>query len=122
MIEEKVVNALAQFNLPLHKSFHRGKGENYLTWEILNNIPVSFANDEDVYESTQIRIHAFLGDSPFEEKDVNPEKTRQKIKRALRKGGFTIKGSGESYEEDTKYHHITVDAQIENSIDETEEF
>ena len=118
MIEEKIKEALSPFNIPLHKSFHRGKGENYLTWEIINNSPVVFADDEDVFESTQIRVHAFLGDSPFESKNINPESLRQKIKKALCKSDFTVTSSLESYEEDTKYHHVVVDAHYENYIDD----
>lgn len=87
--------------------------DKYIVYEYLDERVQLYADDEDAYDMTNIRVHWYLTDGV--------QKAKKDLRRFLRKQGFVIVATGEDYDESTNLWHITVDADIGGYINDEEE-
>lgn len=84
--------------------------DEYIIFNYSDERPAFSADDTDIYDQTTIQVHYFTRG------DTQPNK--KAIRRLLRASGFSITGTQEFYENDTKYTHVVVEAWISGVIDD----
>lgn len=112
-LSETMKSAFSDMNMNAYPDFYKGDDVEYIVWQYTDERPEVYGDDTDIYDITSVRVHLFTPN--------NPKNYKKQIRNRLRRAGFTIMSTGEFYEDDTRYYHITVDAQIEGVIDDTEE-
>jgi hypothetical protein len=105
-----VISALSSLNLPVSFGKYEGTAEEYIVFNYADERPVLRADDTDLLDETSIQVHYFTR--------TNPQTTKKSIRRLLRLAEFTIINTQEFYEDDTKYNHVVVEAQIEGIIND----
>ena len=105
-------SAFSDMPMKTYPLFYKGDDVEYIVWQYLDERPSVNADDIDVYDITDVRVHLFT--------PRNPKKYKKQVRNRLRRSGFVILSTNEFYEDDTRYYHITVDASIEGVIDDTE--
>lgn len=114
---EKLKNSLSAIdeNIKAYPDFHRGHGENYITYEIIQERDTHFADDEPNAQIDTVRVHYFT--------KSNPTPIKKAIRRMLRSDGFSISYTEQLRESnDTGYYHVIIQATAlgETDYDDTE--
>ncbi len=124
-VNQKIIDALAPLNIPVYAGFmdaevERAAGRpiptDYIAFSY-DESPVIYGDDDDLYAECSITIDYFT--------PGNPLRTKKAIRRLLRCADFAITDTPqEFYENDTKLHHIVINAElfvaVDDSDDETE--
>lgn len=102
-----------------YPDFHRGHGENYITYEIITEQDAMFADDEPNAQIDTVRVHYFT--------KSNPNEMKKAVRCALRANGFSISYTEQLRESnDTGYYHVIIQATALGKTDydntESEEF
>lgn len=105
-----IIGALSPLGLPVEPNVYEGEATEYITFNYADERPVVSGNDTDLFDRTTIQVHCFTKN--------NPQQSKKTIRRLLRAAGFTILSTVELYENDTKYIHIVVEAEIDGKIDD----
>jgi len=84
--------------------------DEYLVYNYADEHPVLRADDSDLLDNTSIQLHFFTRN--------DPQQMKQEMRRRLRNAGFTIQSTFQYYEDDTKYHHVVVEAWIEGQVND----
>ena len=84
--------------------------DEYLVYNYADERPVVYGDNTDLLDTTNIQLHFFT------RKDPQPMKAI--MRQRLRGAGFTITATSQYYEDDTKYHHVVVEAWLAAQINE----
>ena len=87
-------------NYAVYPDFHCGKGENYITHEIITEQDAMFADDSPHEQIDTLRVHIFT--------KQNPTIIKKAVRAALRLGGFSISYTEQFRESDTSYNHVII--------------
>jgi hypothetical protein len=105
-----IIGALSSLNMPVEPDSYTGAATDYITFNYADERPAIYVETVDVYDETSTQIHYFT--------KSDPQTNKKAIRRLLRAAGFTITGTVELYESDTKYHHIVVEATTWGTIND----
>jgi hypothetical protein len=105
-----VIGALYPLNIPVVPNVYEGSADEYIVFNYADERPIMSGDDTDLFDRTTIQIHYFTKN--------NPQANKKAIRRLLRAAGFTIISTAELYEDDTRYSHVVVEAEIDGAIDE----
>lgn len=95
--------------IPVAHLKYKGKSKTYITWTIIRNSPVLFANDEDLYSEYKVDIDIYS--------DGNYLDIEKHIKKLMKTNEFIwSEDSSEMYEEDTELYHKTCTFSKERMI------
>lgn len=109
-INPTIIAAFASLNVPVEPNHYEGEATEYIIFDYLNEPVVLRGSGTDICDETVIRINYYT--------KGNTQSLKKSLRRLLRTAGFTVIGSGEFYEADTKYNHIWVEAWIEGIIND----
>ena len=105
-----VIGALYSLNMPVVPNNYEGEADEYIVFNYADERPIISGNDTDLIDRTTIQVHYFT--------KSNPQPNKKEIRRLLRTAGFIIISTAEFYEEDTRYTHVVVEAEIDGQIDD----
>ncbi len=107
---EMLLQALKPVGLPVYPTVYQGKGDEFIVFVLADERPDMCGDDEQITEICAPDIHLFSRQDPTGKK--------KRIRRLLRQAGFTVTGTTELYEKDTRYHHVIISAEIDGEIDD----
>jgi len=82
----------------------------YITFNYVAERDDFYCDDEPNIENVSLQVHYFT--------EGNPTNNKKAIRRALRSSGFTINGTYQTYENDTKLYHVAIEISIAQQIDD----
>ena len=123
-INNDIITALSELDVPVFPDFYDLKIDRYdengnklqrlNEWMTFNNVsdtPSMFADDEDIFSESLFDIHFY---SPNGKTAVEMKK---KIKKCMRKGGFSIESAKTEFENNTRLYHTRVSvSRIETEV------
>jgi hypothetical protein len=109
-INQIISNALSSMDVPVWPNHYDGNASAYIIFNYADERPETYADDEDILDETSIQVHLYT--------KSDPQADKKKIRRLLRAAGFSITGTQEFYEDDTKFNHIVIEAWIEGAVDD----
>lgn len=112
-VNEKIVQALTPFGIPIKTDFHAGDDDEYFTFNYADDRAVDFGDDGPQHVVVSMQIHWFLPRL----KDYLEMK--RKIRNALFRGGFTYPEVTEFVEKsiqksDKDIRHVIFECEIED--------
>ena len=105
-----VIGALYSLNMPVVPNNYEGDADEYIVFNYADERPIISGNDTDLIGRTIVHVHYFT--------KGNPQQNKKAIRRLLRAAGFIIISTAEFYEDDTRYTHVVVEAEIDGQIDD----
>lgn len=105
-----IIGALSPLGLPVVPNVYEGDSEEYIVFNYADERPIISGNDTDLIDRTTIQVHYFT--------KSNPQQNKKAIRRLLRAAGFIIISTDEFYEDDTRFTHVVVEAEIDGAIDD----
>ena len=106
---EKMSAALSSMGVPAENTTFDGKASEYITYVLTDETPKVYGDDIDQLEVASFYVHVFTPN--------NPRSLVTKTRRALRKAGFNIENTVYQWERDTRLHHATISAGMEQFTD-----
>lgn len=87
-------------DIPVAHIKYKGSSRTYITWTIIKNSPLLWANDTDLYSEYQVDIDIYS--------DGNYLDIEEYIKNLMKTNEFVwMEDSSEMFEEDTELYHKT---------------
>lgn len=105
-----IIGALCSLKMPVVPNNYEGDADEYIAFNYADERPIISGNDTDLIDRTIVHVHYFT--------KSNPQQNKKAIRRLLRAAGFTIISTAEFYEDDTRYTHVVVEAEIDGQIDD----
>lgn len=109
-VKKLLKDALEPSDLPVYATVYEGKEDQFVVFLIPDEEPEICGDDEQETELCYIQVHYFCRG------DTTPKK--KQLRRLLREADFTVTGTTELYEKDTRYHHVIISAEIAGEIDD----
>ncbi len=109
-IEPIIKPALEALGYPVALDCYTGDAEEYIVINYSDERPTIWVDDVDRYDLTTVQVHFFTRYDPI---GIKP-----KIREILRRLKFTILSTEQYYENDTKYRHVIIEAEIASTIKE----
>lgn len=123
-INNDIMNALSELNIPVFPDFYDSKIDRYdengnkllkltewLTFNNVSDVPSMFADDEDVLSEIVYDVHFYSPDGK------TAVEMKKKIKKCMRKGGFSIESAKIEFENGTRLYHVRVSvSRIETEV------
>lgn len=109
-VNQIVINALSPMKKPVSPNHYGGTAEEYIIFNYADERPIFHADDEEIFDQTEIQVHLFTRN--------NPQQYKKTIRRLLRSSGFSILNTQEFYESDTNYNHVVVECSINGEIND----
>lgn len=107
---EKLQSLLtASVSCAVYADFHYGKGETYITHEIVSERDSAYADNLPHEQIDTMRVHIFTKNNPVE--------IKQLVKKLLRNNDFTISYTEQLREGDTGYSHVIIQCQTLGELD-----
>ena len=79
-VNQIVINSLSPMNKPISPNHYDGKAEEYIIFNYADERPIFHADDEEIFDQTEIQVHLFTR--------KNPQQYKKTIRRLLRSSGF----------------------------------
>jgi len=108
--KQKLTEALSPAGLPVCATVYEGRGDRFVVFLLPDEEPELCGDDEQLTEVCYAQVHYFCRG------DTTPGK--KLLRRLLRQADFTVTGTAEQYEKDTRYHHVIISAEIAGEIDD----
>lgn len=108
MINEKIVNVLAEFinKDEIKYLTYTGQADTYCVFNLADDKGINFADDEPEDIESSIQVHIFT------KKPAEYKKLRNSVREALFKAGFSYPALTELYEKETKIYHIVYECEF----------
>ena len=104
------IPVVAEQGMEVHRDFHRGRGENYIVYEVITESDAGYSDDEPEEQIDTVRVHCFT--------KGNPTPVKLAIRRTLRQNDFSIKLQDLHFDEDRAYRHTGNEAKTGAALGE----
>lgn len=109
-VEPNLKPALEALGYPVAPDCYDGEADEYIVFNYSDERPTTWVDDVDLYDLTTVQVHFFTR--------YNLSGIKPKLRALLRRLGFTILSTEQYYENDTKYRHVIIEAEIASKIKE----
>ena len=97
-------------SIPVEHLRYKGKSKTFVTWTIINEVPISNGDDECLYSVVSVDIDVFS--------DGNYLDIVKEIKKIMKNNNWLwVEDSSEMYEEETELYHKTITFEKERFVD-----
>lgn len=110
-VNEKIIQALQPFDIPVVTDFFGGKQKEYFTFNYAADHAVLFGDNAPMEVLADVQIHYFL---PMRKDYLEIKKA---IRRALLEAGFTFPAVTSLVEPDGEIRHLIFECEIENEYE-----
>lgn len=107
-VNEKIINALKQFGIPVFPDFFDGDAPEYFTFNYADDRPADFGDDIPLHIVAYMQIHYFCG------MDKDYLSIKKKIRKALFDAGFTYPEVTDATIVEDGIRHLVFECEIEN--------
>lgn len=114
-VNEKIVQTLSSFGLPVTTDFSGGGANEYFTFNYADDRATDFGDDEPQHVVAYMQIHYF---GPMEKDYLSFKK---KVRRVLFNAGFTYPEVTDASVTADKIRHLVFECDIENDYELSEE-
>lgn len=107
-VNEKIVQALGSFEIPVTADFFGGENEEYVTFNYTDDRAVIYGDNRPIEVKAEMQIHYFLP------ADKDYLEIKKKMRNALFLAGFTYPSATVLLEHGNTVRHIIFECEIEN--------
>lgn len=113
-VNEKIIQALRSFDVPVTADFFGGENEEYVTFNYVDDRAAVHGDDRPIEAKVEMQIHYFLP------ADKDYLEIKKRMRNALFQAGFTYPAVEVLIEQENTVRHIIFECEIEND-DELED-